>query len=280
MDRLARHSDQIMDHPSSSNATRREAVKNSPTDSPSSEAVTPPRAEANPSRVLVTGSNVTMYTGNPSFVMSPPWNSNDVSHLHGASPTPLHEEIGLQEPNRIYERHMLTRVRGYPLWLPEGDLNAPVEKRRVGVSIGDVGMVTSDGYFSYLFNILLPENDPLQPDELPEGYSPVKPLRKNGVSRVKKYKGNSALTSVSVRKVPELTPHEATRAEQNFELSSSEGAVLALPEGAKSYDLREGVVSWTNYMRANLSHWYKYAIGTLECSVQNGDIRLITGCDK
>ncbi|KAF9045009.1 hypothetical protein BJ165DRAFT_1540818 [Panaeolus papilionaceus] len=272
MDRHDQHADPSADHSSSSDITKGEKPAQDMVNT-SSEVVTPPRPEVNLSRVLVnvTGSSVNLYSGNPSFVTNPP-DTNEASRPHMASPPPLHEEIGLQEPNRIYERHMLTRVRGYPLWLPEGDLNAPVKKRRVGVSIGDVGMVASDGYFSYLFNILLPANDPLQPERLPEGYTPIKSLSSSAVSRVKKYKANSALTSLSVRKVPGT--------EQKFELSSSEGAVLALPDGAQSYDLQEDVVSWTNYMRANLGQWYKYTIGTLGRNVRNGDIRLITGCDK
>ncbi|KAF9045012.1 hypothetical protein BJ165DRAFT_128796 [Panaeolus papilionaceus] len=280
MDRHDQHADPSADHSSSSDITKGEKPAQDMVNT-SSEVVTPPRPEVNLSRVLVnvTGGSLNLYSGNPSLVMNPP-HTNEAPRPHMASPTPLHEEIGLQEPNRIYERHMLTKVRGYPLWLPEGDLNMSVGKRRVGISIGDVGMVASDGYFSYLFNILLPANDPLQPQRLPEGYTPIKSLSSSAVSRVKKYKANSALTSLSVRKVPGLAPGDNTRTEQKFELSSSKGAVLALPDGAQSYDLQEDVVSWTNYMCANLGQWYKYTIGTLGRNVRNGDIRLITGCDK
>jgi hypothetical protein len=41
---------------------------------------------------------------------------------------------------------------GYPLWYPE-PLNGPPEHALEGISIGDLGFITFDGHFQYLFNI-------------------------------------------------------------------------------------------------------------------------------
>ncbi|PPQ98747.1 hypothetical protein CVT24_003444 [Panaeolus cyanescens] len=182
--------------------------------------------------------------------------------------------------NRIYERHMLCKERGYPLWIPEISMGLSPEKRRLGVSIGDVGLVTSAGAFSFLFNILLPVDHPLQPETMPSGFTPVKPLNPGGVMTVVDLSVNSCLTSVSVRRVTaEQGGTSSSIPDQVFELSESEGAVLALPDGAISSDM-ENLLPWKRYMADHIASWYLYVIGQLGREVKNGDIRLVVGVDK
>ena len=64
-----------------------------------------------------------------------------------------------------------------------------------------------------------------------------------------------------------------------FETSAREGAVLVMPNGATSRDLRN-TLSLKQYIHENAKHWYKYAISTLGRQVENGDIRIVVGCDK
>lgn len=63
---------------------------------------------------------------------------------------------------------------------PQG---SPENYRIVGVSIGDVGFMTSDGCFEFLFNIFLPSNDPLNvsapPAFKPLGYNDDQDVRKS-----------------------------------------------------------------------------------------------------
>jgi hypothetical protein len=44
-----------------------------------------------------------------------------------------------------------------------------------GVSIGDVGLITPDGAFDYLFNICLPSDDPVNINRVPENFLPLEP---------------------------------------------------------------------------------------------------------
>ena len=48
-----------------------------------------------------------------------------------------------------------------------------IEYRRQGVNIGDVGIITPSGAFSFLFNICLPASHPANPPRLPEGFHPL-----------------------------------------------------------------------------------------------------------
>ena len=85
------------------------------------------------------------------------------------------QKISSQKPNDIYERHLTLKERGFPLWIPDPDQNLHLDYRRTGVRIGDVGIITDSGAFSFLFNICLPHNHPVNPRMLPEHFAPISP---------------------------------------------------------------------------------------------------------
>lgn len=47
------------------------------------------------------------------------------------------------------------------MWIPEPNKALPQAYRERGVSIGDVGIITEDGQFDYLFNICEDEDHPV-----------------------------------------------------------------------------------------------------------------------
>jgi hypothetical protein len=60
------------------------------------------------------------------------------------------------------------------LWIPESNQRLHLNYRRTGVRIGDVGIITNDGAFSFLFNICgLPHNDQVNPPVLPKHFAPI-----------------------------------------------------------------------------------------------------------
>lgn len=59
-----------------------------------------------------------------------------------------------------YARILLTKRIGYPLWVPEPS-EYPQEYHREGVSVGDIGVITFDGRFDFIFNICLPSYHPV-----------------------------------------------------------------------------------------------------------------------
>ena len=110
------------------------------------------------------------------------------------------QEISSQKPNDIYERHLTLKERGFPLWTPDPDENLHLDCRRTGVRIGDVGIITDSGAFSFLFNICLPGNDPVNPRMLPEHFSPISPpIEASDILKFRVFKNGSHLSSASVK---------------------------------------------------------------------------------
>ena len=64
-----------------------------------------------------------------------------------------------------------------------------------------------------------------------------------------------------------------------FESSASEGAILTMPRGARSEDLRNKA-TFREYAAANIANWFRYANGPRGLEAKNGDVRLIVGFDK
>jgi hypothetical protein len=70
--------------------------------------------------------------------------------------------------SEVYERLLRPKGHGQPFWNPELDNNLPAQYRRRGVSIGDVGIITSDGEFDFLFSICEPFlDDAINPHDAP-----------------------------------------------------------------------------------------------------------------
>lgn len=104
-----------------------------------------------------------------------------------------------QRGNEIYERHLSLKGRGFPLWIPEPNNRLPLAYRRRGINIGDVGIITPSGGFSYLFNICVPRGDPLNPRALPEDFAPLyPPLDPIDIREFSEFKAGSHLASSSI----------------------------------------------------------------------------------
>jgi hypothetical protein len=70
--------------------------------------------------------------------------------------------------SEVYERLLRPKGHGQPFWNPELDNNLPYQYRQRGVSIGDVGIITPDGEFHFLFSICEPFlHDTINPDDAP-----------------------------------------------------------------------------------------------------------------
>lgn len=75
--------------------------------------------------------------------------------------------------SQLYSRLLLSKGAGYPLWLPEPYDDLPAEYKETGVAIGDVGTITSDGAFDFVFNICVPRDDPINSVGVPEGFEVI-----------------------------------------------------------------------------------------------------------
>jgi hypothetical protein len=90
---------------------------------------------------------------------------------------------------------------GYPLWVPKPDDNLCQEYRERGISIGDVGLITADGEFDFLFNICLPADDPINLGRTPPDFHQILLDSPKDVSKDnEKHPPGSHVGSISVRK--------------------------------------------------------------------------------
>ena len=74
------------------------------------------------------------------------------------------------------------------------------------------------------------------------------------------------------------TSHAAYRG-LTFESSASDGAILAMPDGAFQEDLCN-LPKLRDYVARHAANWYKFANGPRGREAQNGDLRVVVGCDK
>jgi len=98
--------------------------------------------------------------------------------------------------SEIYVEHLSKKKRGFPLWIPAPESNLTMEYQRRGVEIGDVGIITPHGAFLFLFSICLPADNPVNPQEMPEGFVPLAPpLSRFDVTRFVQFRSGSHVAS-------------------------------------------------------------------------------------
>jgi hypothetical protein len=110
-------------------------------------------------------------------------------------------DLDTPKDNEIYERLLRRKGRGFALYVPEPNRRLPIAYQMKGVRIGDVGIVTADGGFSFLFNICVPHDDSINPRVLPEGFFPLHPpLTDVDIVEFSRFKPGSYLASASIEK--------------------------------------------------------------------------------
>ena len=74
--------------------------------------------------------------------------------------------------SEVYSRLMFVHGHGYPLYHPGPDQSRSLANRRAGIRIGDVGVMTRDGSFDFLFNIFAEHSD-VNGRGLPENFEVI-----------------------------------------------------------------------------------------------------------
>ena len=165
--------------------------------------------------------------------------------------------------------------------------------RAKGVCIGDVGIVTAFGDFDFLFNICRTRDDPINSEELPDNFAPIyPPLNPTDVRKFREFSSGSYLASSSV--VESHTGEQISCVYPSFSLlivlmlqyrgltfesSASEGAILTMPDGAFQEELGN-LSKVRDYVAVHAANWYKFVNGPRGREAQNGDVRVVVGCDK
>ncbi|KAK7030239.1 hypothetical protein VNI00_014256 [Paramarasmius palmivorus] len=191
------------------------------------------------------------------------------------------------EAAQLYARALFLLGHGYPLFCPEPNEALHPEYIENGIRFGDVGLITPDGSFDFLFNICLPADHVInQSCGTPDNFTPVKwngQIRRNSnyfqpgkpvCSRCAKCREISAEAMATI---PGSPVGVGASIEISFDKES--GAALMLPTGAKRENMLD-LKAFREYAQANAVSWYYFVNNTLGRDAENGSIYLVTGFDK
>jgi hypothetical protein len=107
----------------------------------------------------------------------------------------------IERPSDTYSRILLAKGIGYPLWIPEPSSKYPAGYRNKGASIGDVGVITSDGHFDFIFNVFSPCDHPINNIGVPPGFLPLPQIRTEDVITTPDiYSPGCVIGSTSIRR--------------------------------------------------------------------------------
>ena len=209
--------------------------------------------------------------------------------------------------NSTYVKNLLMRRHGYPLWIPEPNYLS-FEHHSDGVQIGDVGIITNDGCFDFLFNVFLAADHPVHHRPPPlftrldenaleirkvDNIHPTGSHISHAVHRSNQIRAGGSVSAETMQVVSPVTLKLALTdtdslhsmvpvgLEGSFRFSStcSEGAVLILPDGAARTDLYN-IKVLRDLAENNASSWYEFARGSAGRDAPDGSLYLVTGFDK
>ncbi|KZP19478.1 hypothetical protein FIBSPDRAFT_561886 [Athelia psychrophila] len=194
--------------------------------------------------------------------------------------------------SQVYARRLLPKKHRYPMYYPEPLDNLPLEYRRRGVGIGDVGIIKPDGSFEFAFNIFIPwaESDrEINCFGVPDGFVPMQLGRQPVASNQNKHAEGSVIMSNCEKSkdasgsigVGDGFAPSAPAGTIGFDItsSSSETAVLTVPDGA----LGEDYYNKKAIRKFAITHalsWYEFINVELGREAPNGSLYVVTGCDR
>jgi hypothetical protein len=106
--------------------------------------------------------------------------------------------IGASAVAEVYARCLDSKDYGYPMWNPKPLDHLPLEFRDRGVFIGDVGTITPEGSFNFLFNAFLPSESPINQGRTPSEFIPFPNLRSDMLITSQSQPPGSVIASKSV----------------------------------------------------------------------------------
>ncbi|KAF5312616.1 hypothetical protein D9619_002401 [Psilocybe cf. subviscida] len=200
---------------------------------------------------------------------SPPASSAALEH--NPPPRPRRES-----PD-VYVDCLMTESRGYPLWIPSPNRSLPILNRTLGVSIGDVGVLTLEGGFDFLFNIFHDATHPINAAVgVPDTFIPFTPAPTAvDIQQFVEWNAGSFLADASIDRVDDVRDRSTTI----LEATGTEGAVLMIPEDIHTTKLKT-ITLLRKYVKDNIAEWYRFVKHTLGHDIENGDLHLVYGCRK
>lgn len=201
--------------------------------------------------------------------------------------------------SRIYRDLLLKKQHGLPLWIPDPNENLE-EHIKQGISIGNLGILTNDGGFRYLFNIHAEADAPVNKDmRTPQPFTPLPmpTITKRGFIHVQKAcitenasfeMEGIAEAQANVYVISRSSSHLAyllhrlgagVGVDLTFTTTHERAAMLYLPHGADREDT-DSIGLYKEYAAQHGESWYKFVNEELKSDARNDSLYLVTGCDK
>ncbi|KAF5326825.1 hypothetical protein D9619_004182 [Psilocybe cf. subviscida] len=160
-----------------------------------------------------------------------------------------------QSSLEIYVHHLMTKDKGYPLWIPSPNRRLPATYRVSGVGFGDVGILMPEGGFSFLFNVVHDATHPINASRrLPEGFAPFTAWNPDDIEEYEEFSAGSYLADKS--------------------------RVRVYSDDDRSSAFDPPIAPFREYIRANLKSWYRFVMVNLGREINNGELRVVYGCRK
>ncbi|KAK1226390.1 SCF ubiquitin ligase complex subunit cdc4 [Marasmius sp. AFHP31] len=188
--------------------------------------------------------------------------------------------------SEMYARLFYPLRHGYPLWCPDPNDALSDDYKKIGIQIGDVGVVTEDGGFDFAFNVWREADDAINSqfgvpqDFVPLGWDQSK--RENHT----RFPANIPLQSRHAQRrdinisASVTVPGAAVGVGGGvgIKFNSDKGAVLMLPNGGGRID-SHNLLAFEHYAKEHAVGWYQYINGVLGRNAPNGSLYFITGFD-
>ncbi|KAJ7936421.1 hypothetical protein B0H13DRAFT_1469114, partial [Mycena leptocephala] len=181
----------------------------------------------------------------------------------------------MESDSSLYSTLLFPQRKGYPLFQPQPYDDLPEDSKRTGIRIGDVGVVTAPGSFDSIFNILHDAGDQIvNRFGVPEHFVRLEVDDRDVAWHELRHPPGSDISNTTINK----TRVDMT-ASVTVSANSQRTAVLLLPDGASSWDLRP-LQLFKDYAEKHTQNWYKFVNGVLKRRIANGDLYLVTGVTK
>ncbi|KAF7328041.1 Pleiotropic drug resistance ABC transporter protein [Mycena kentingensis (nom. inval.)] len=180
--------------------------------------------------------------------------------------------------NDLYCEQLWPKRRGFPLYVPAPQRNLPAEYLLKGAAIGDVGMVTAEGIWNFFFNLFHPADHPINRGRVPEGFVPLDPFDEADLYELD-FDPGSFVALLNAEACNDNFD-DFPGSDYIFRCSGLKGAILCLPFGSRLRKLAQYQGHVRDYAARHAKSWYKYINGRLGRGMPNGDLYIITGCEK
>ncbi|KAF7971102.1 hypothetical protein HWV62_22102 [Athelia sp. TMB] len=193
----------------------------------------------------------------------------------------------MAHPSQLYAQQLLPEKFGYPLYHPEPLEGSRPGHHKRGTNIGDVGVITTEGSFKFVFNIFIPKSDiGINHFGVPDGFHPLT-MEEHAIERIsnKHAEGSEFVgcTEDGVSTGSGRNGHDpSVPAPMNgFNAPLYSGVSLVLPDGASGEDYRHSATI-CNYIMANALAWHRFINSKIPSGgeMPGSSFYVVTGCDK